>query len=77
MNNTTISREDHLMWCKERANQVLGKGDTIGAFTSFQSDMSKHPDTKDHIALQMGTMLLVSGNLNTLVEMKNWIDGFN
>lgn len=72
-----MSRSEHLEWCKERANEYVEKGDLKNAFASFQSDMSKHPETQNHLALEMGTMLLISGNLSTQLQMKNWIDGFN
>lgn len=53
------------------------RGDNTGAFASFQSDMTKHPETRNHMALEMGTMLLLGGNLSTAAEMENWIEGFN
>ncbi len=70
-------RIDHLNWCKERANEYVENGDMLGAFTSFQSDMSKHPETANHLALEMGIMLLLSGDLSNQSKMENWIDGFN
>ena len=72
-----MNRAEHLNWCKERANECIDKGDVSGAFASFHSDMSKHPETENHLALEMGTMLLISGNLSNAHQMKNWIDGFN
>jgi hypothetical protein len=72
-----MNRTEHLQWCKARANEYLDKGDTKGAFASFNSDMSKHEGTKDHLALQLGMSLLLSGNLSTVVQMRNWINGFN
>ena len=72
-----MSRSEHLEWCKERANEYVEKGDLKNAFASFQSDMSKHPETQNHLALELGTMLLISGNLSNQLQMKNWIDGFN
>jgi hypothetical protein len=70
-------RVEHLQWCKDRANEYVDSGDMKNAFLSFQSDMSKHEETADHIALQMGTMLLLSGNLDNDHQMRSWIDGFN
>lgn len=72
-----MNREEHLQWCKDRANQYLDKGDVQGAFASFNSDMSNHQETKDHIALQMGLALFMTGNLSTESQMRNWINGFN
>lgn len=72
-----MNRAEHLQWCKDRANEYVDNNDMTNAFASFQSDMSKHPETSNHMALEMGTMLLVSGQLSTSHQMKNWIDGFN
>jgi len=72
-----MNRQEHLDWCKTRAIQILNKGNVTGAYASFVSDMNKHDELKNHIALEMGTMLLFSGNLSTDSEMKNFIEGFN
>lgn len=72
-----MERAQHLEWCKERANEYLNNGDLKNAFASFQIDMGKHPETAHHAALGLGTMLLVSGNLSNVNQMKEWIDGFN
>jgi len=70
-------RSEHLQWCKDRAIEYVDSGDLKNAFASFQSDMSKNNETEDHIALQMGTMLLLSGNLDNDHQMREWINGFN
>ena len=71
------NRSEHLKWCKERANEYIEQNDTQGAFASFNSDMLKHPETSNHLALEMGTMLLISGNLSNQSQMREWINGFN
>jgi len=73
----TITREDHLKWCKSRALEILDTGDIPGAWASFASDMGKHPLTEDHSALMLGHMLLLSGHNNTDGEMRLFIEGFN
>lgn len=72
-----MTRQEHLQWCKDRALEILNSGDIQGAYSSFLSDMNKHPETENHIALKLGTMLLLSGNLNTYRQMKEYIEGFN
>ena len=72
-----MNRSEHLQWCKDRANEYIDNNNLKDAFASFMSDMSKHEETQDHMALQMGTMLLVSGNLSSQHQMKDWINGFN
>jgi len=72
-----MNRQEHLDWCKARATQYLDNGDIPGAYASFASDMSKHPETENHIALRMGVMLMMGGNLSTESEMRKYISGFN
>ncbi len=72
-----MKRSEHLQWCKDRAIEYVNSNDMQPAFASFMSDMSKHPETADHLALEMGMQLLLSGNLSTQHEMKQWIEGFN
>lgn len=71
------NRSDHLQWCKQRANEYIESGDLPGAFASFNSDMRKHEETSNHLALEIGMTLMFSGNLDTPHQMKDWIDGFN
>jgi len=71
------TRAEHLQWCKDRALKYLDQNDTNQAFASFMSDMSKHEETEHHLALEMGTMLLLGGYLSTIHEMRKWIEGFN
>ena len=72
-----MTRQEHLEWCKQRALEYAEANDLTNAFASFQSDMSKHTETSDHLALEMGTMLLLGSHLSTPHQMKDWINGFN
>ena len=72
-----MSRAEHLQWCKDRANEYVDRNDMPNAFASFQSDMSKHEETANHKALELGTMLLLGGHLTTQHQMREWINGFN
>ena len=71
------NRTEHLQWCKDRALYYVKQNDIKQAFASFQSDMTKHPETANHLALQMGTMLLLGGHLSSANQMSDWITGFN
>jgi hypothetical protein len=73
----TISRAEHLEWCKKRALEYVNRGDTSQAFASMGSDLGKHPETANHPAIQLGAMLLFGGHLNTPDEMRKFIEGFN
>ncbi len=72
-----LTRQEHLEWCKERAREYLDRGDWQDAFGSFVSDMGKHPDTKDHLALGLGMQLLLIGKLRDVVSMREFIEGFH
>lgn len=41
------------------------------------SDMRKHPETRDHVALELGNQLYAVGLLSTAYDMKHFILGFN
>jgi len=72
------TRAEHLQWCKDRAIEILdSEGDVAQAYASFASDMSKHEETKDHSALELGVMMIFGGQLNTVDRMKSFIEGFN
>ena len=71
------TREEHLQWCKDRANELIDLNDLPQAFASMLSDMGKHEKTANHLALEMGTMLLMTGSLETSEQMRSYINGFN
>jgi hypothetical protein len=41
------------------------------------SDLGKHPETEDHLAIQIGMTMLMSGLLNSPTEMRTFIEGFH
>lgn len=71
-----MTREEHLTWCKQRAYEYLDQGDVTNAYASMASDLTKHPETEKHAAIQLGMMMLMSGHLSTVPEMRKFIDGF-
>ena len=72
-----MTRDEHLAWCKQRALEYVERGDLTNAYGSMASDLGKHPDTRDHSAIQLGMMLMMTGNLKTQHDMKRFIEGFN
>ena len=72
-----MERSDHLKWCKQRAKEYVEQNDLQQAFASFLSDMGKHNETANHLALEMGMTLLLGGHLSTQQQMRTWINGFN
>jgi hypothetical protein len=69
-----MTRAEHLAWAKARA---LAYCDTnpVEAFASFASDLSKHPETAGHSALEVGAMLRLGGQLKTPEAMRQFIEG--
>jgi len=59
MNRT---REDHLAWCKQRALKYLEPGpyySVENAFAPMGSDLNKHDDTSNMVAILMIGMMEV------------------
>lgn len=72
-----MNRKEHLEWCKKRAIEYVDRGDLVGAFASMSSDLNKHPETQNHMGIEMGMTMVVGGFLNTPDEMRKYINGFN
>jgi len=72
-----MTRNEYIQWCKDRANARLEKGEMKDAWASMISDLTKHPETKNHAGIELGIMLMRDGLLNTHQEIKKYIDGFN
>jgi hypothetical protein len=70
------SRKEHLKWSKQRALEYIEQGDLEGTFASMTSDLNKHPETRGHAAIELGTMLLIGGHINTPKKMRKFIEGF-
>lgn len=71
MNDKT--RAEYLAWCKQRALAYL-PDDPQQAFMSMASDLGKHDETRAHTGIEIGMMMLASGNTH---EMRELIEGFN
>lgn len=67
------TRAEHLAWCKKRALEYL-PGDPQQAFASMASDLNKHDETRGHIGMELGMMLMMTNNVR---DMRNFIEGFN
>jgi hypothetical protein len=71
------TRAEHLAWAKERALEYVDAGDINQAFTSLASDLSKHPDTQGHAAIELGFMEIFAGTISTPSQMRDFIEGCN
>lgn len=74
---TETSREEHLKWCKRRALEYVERDDCSQAVASMLSDLRKHPETENHSAIELMAQLLFAGLLDSTVECRSFIEGFN
>ncbi len=72
-----MTRTQHITWCKERALEHVKNSDLKNAWASMCSDLTKHSETQEHPAIQLGMMLIMTGKLSTQPEMQKFIEGFN
>jgi hypothetical protein len=68
-----INRDDYIAYCKERAMQYLD--DPQQAIASLTSDMLDNRHTQNHPALQLGMLLLMTGQLDTGDKLIKFIQG--
>jgi len=72
-----MTRTEHMQWAKARALEYVESGQLTEAFSSMISDLRKHPETVDHIGLQLGMIQMMGGQLETKAQMHDFISGFN
>jgi hypothetical protein len=71
-----MTRAEHITWTKTRAlNQPGGPNAIPNAITSFQTDLTKHPETVEHTAIARAGMLAFGGHLQTTSEVREFIEG--
>lgn len=71
-----MTRSEHLDWCKQRALEYVDRGDLPNAFASMMRDLSKHPETANHIGIELGMVAMMGGDLGTADAMRTFIEGF-
>jgi hypothetical protein len=67
---------EHVQWAKARALAYL-PADTAGALASLASDLGKHPDTRQHRALQQLPAAVGAGQLSTAEQIQEFIEKCN
>nr|WP_290224014.1 hypothetical protein [Trichocoleus desertorum] len=72
-----MTRQEHMVWTKERALEYAREGNTTDALASLFSDLTKHPETVDHPGILPGASLMMAGHLSTTAEVTKFIEGFN
>jgi hypothetical protein len=51
-----MTLDEHLAWCKRRANEYIATGDVRQAVTSMMIDLEKHPDTRRAITPEIALL---------------------
>ncbi len=51
--------------------------DVSQAWASMVSDLRKHEETENHIAIVLGMMMTMTGQLSSSEKMREFINGFN
>lgn len=69
------NREGHIQFCKETALRYLEEGKIRDAYSSLATGLLQHPETKDHIAVELGLRLMQMGRLSTSSAMRKFIEG--
>ena len=63
-----LTRKEHVDQSKARALEYVEINDLANAINSLSSDLSKHPETRDHGAIELSIRLMLFGSLNTTEE---------
>jgi hypothetical protein len=71
-----MTRSEHLQWAKDRALKYADRGEMANAIASIESDLNKHPETANHGAVTLMTMMAVSGQFSRPGELRKFIEGF-
>jgi hypothetical protein len=75
-----MTRPEHLRWAKQRAFNILNldSGPTRfrEAFTSFLSDLSKHPENKGRYPSELMLIGLMAATAEREAVLRDWIEGF-
>lgn len=72
--------EEHLQLAKDRANELLAKGEATEAVISMMSDLKDHHETRglvEGILLSMGLLALTEASRGNVVFAKDYINGFH
>lgn len=73
-----MNREEHLRWAKDRAIKIIkDRNNPVEAWASFASDMNKHDELRDHLAISLGMLMCINGRMQDPMQALNFIEGFN
>lgn len=71
----TMTRGEHMKWCKDRALEYVDRGELQNAVASMFSDMGKHDETRGSVGI--GSILLAAVDMTNQESVRRFIEGFN
>jgi hypothetical protein len=71
----TMTRDEHLAWCKTRALEYLNRGEAANAVASLGSDLTKHPGT-DFFGPEIMMVGMLYAKNEDIAGLRRWIEGF-
>lgn len=71
-----MTRDEHMAWCKKRANEYLDSGDVTNAVTSMMSDLTKHHETEGLVKGPLGMLGMMAAASGDPREASRYINGF-
>ena len=71
-----MTQEEHLAWAKERALELVEKGDVTQAVIQMALDLREHRELQNHPGIQKWFMLAVLRPGSTGQDVRRWIEGF-
>ena len=74
MSRPQKSREEHLRSCQQQALEHCAAGDVMTAWATMRNGLLQHPETQEHEAIFIGTLLLTLGYLDSPQQMREFIE---
>jgi hypothetical protein len=75
MNDTTMTRAEHLAWAKQRALEYVDRGEMTNAIASMISDLGKHSELEKSAGL--APFLIFTIDTRDPYSVRRFIEGFN
>lgn len=70
-----MTRAEHLAWAKQRAIEILDRGEMANAIASMISDLGKHPELE--MARALAPLLMFTCDPMRPDSVRKFIEGFN
>jgi hypothetical protein len=72
----SLTRDEHLAWCKKRALEYIDAGDLTHAVANMASDLRTHPDTDNPALNGLATIGMMYATDGDKAAVQRWIERF-